>query len=349
MMRRVKKFSWSAIAVIFALLLFLTAGCSQPVEEGYKPPVESAKQMPKATTTETAAIALKFTPQDSTTYKVTTGTEKNLKFEGSLPNQSDLKGGRQYSEIQMTFTQQIQNVDEKGNAVAEITIKELKYSSVHRNRTIMNFDSSKVHNPRHPLAQLIGQSYVIEIAPTGEVLKVVDTKKAQAAVTSKSTFAKTALALLKADAIKRRHGTLILPDTDKNKLVTGDSWSSITVISFDMMGSKAYERIFNLKEIKDTDSGRMAIVKLSAIPAAEMPEQAGEKPMPGPLLNMFDNTETYTGRLDLDLTTGKVEKYSERLRSEWVAINLLTERNADEEPAVLTMGAIRFYSLERID
>ncbi|MBA7676877.1 hypothetical protein ES703_85122 [subsurface metagenome] len=64
---------------------------------------------------------------------------------------------------------------------------------------------------------------------------------------------------------------------------------------------------------------------------------------------MFDNIETYTGRLELDLTAGKVEKYIEELQTEWVAVDPSAGQKDDKEPAVLTMSDTRFYSLEKID
>lgn len=339
----------AALASTVICSLLLVAGCAPVGEKKVKPEVELEKQMPKAAAAETVTLALKFTPQDSTTYKVITESQKSVKWEGPLPDNSTFKGGQNRDRIEMTFTQQIQSVDDKGNAIAKITVKELKYSSTIRDNPVLDFDSSRPKDPNHPLAKLIGQSYTIKITPTGEVAEVVDTKQAEAAVRRGSSVPRRALRLLGSDAIKRRHGILALPDTDKNQLRPGDNWSSIKAFTFGLMGPKSYEKIYTLKEIKDANSQQIAIVEMNAIPTSEMAEQLHKKQTTNNLSKMFDNTETYTGRLEFDLTAGKIEKCLEKLESEWVVVDPSAEQEADTEPAVLRMSAIRLYSLERID
>jgi len=317
MMMSDKIFGWLATAVICSLLL--AAGCAQ-----------------------TASLALKFTPQGSTTYKVITEHRKSVSWEGPIPAGTDFKGGQTSTRVEMTFTQNIQSTDDKGNAVAEITIKGLKYLSIIRDNPILDFDSSREKDKNNPMAGLIGRSYTIEIAPTGKVTKVIDVKQAQAAVKgSSSANKKTALTLLKPDVIKGRHGTLTLPDVEKNQLRTGGNWGNIKTFSFGLMGTKSYERIYTLKKIEGRFKKR-AIVEMNAIPTSEMAEQgSGETP------EGLDTIETYTGRLKLDLTTGKIEKYHEKLESEWVMVVPPTPET--KGPVALKMGAIRFYRLEKID
>ena len=346
MMMSDKIFSWLATAVVCSLLL--TAGCAPLAEEAAKPEVELKKPIPEVTVAPAATLALKFIPQDSTTYKLTMEAQRRIEWEGPLPDEITSKGGQTGNTIEMTFTRQIQRVDDKGNAVAEITIEGLKYLSIVRDSTALDFDSSREKDKNNPMAKLIGQSYTIEIAPTGKVTKVIDVKQAQAAVRGSSSANKAALALLSPDIIKKRHGTLTLPDADKNQLRTGGNWSSIKTFSFGMMGSKSYEKIYTLKQIKDTDSHRIAIVEMNAIPTPEMAEQLDKEGIGG-LSKMFDNIETYTGRLKLDLTAGKIEKYLEKLQSEWVAVDPLAGQKDDKEPAALKMTAIRLYRLEKID
>jgi hypothetical protein len=244
----------------------------------------------------------------------------------------------------MTFAQEIQSVDDKGNAIAKITVKELKYSSIVKDNPTFEFDSSKPKDPNHPLAKLIGQSYTIKIAPTGEVTEVIDVKEAETAVRKGSVPPRTALRLLDPEVIKERHGTLVLPDTDKNQLHIGDNWSSTKTFSFGMLGSESYEKIYTLNKIKDRDNRQVAIIEMNAIPASETPkEQAAE------FLKRSDNTKTYTGELELDLTAGKVKKYLEKLQQEWTIDFPSAERETAQEPVILTMSATRLYSLEKID
>jgi len=342
-----KIFSWLTTVVICSLLL--TAGCAPVGEKIVKPEVELEKQIPKAVTAEPVTLALKFTPQDSTTYKVVTEAQRSTKWEGRLPKESTFKGGRNENRIEILFTQQVQSTDERGNAVAKITIEGLKYYSVIKDNLILDFDSSREKDRNNPLTKLIGQSYTVKIAPTGKVSEVIDVTQARAALKSRSATNKMALRLLSPDVIKQRHGTLALPVTDKNRLRTGDNWSSVKTFSFGLMGSKSYEKIHTLKEIKDQGKRKVAIVEMNAIPTSEMAEQLHKEQIPAGFSKMFDNIETYTGRLTLDLTAGKVEKYLEKLQSEWVAVDPLTGKKDDKEPAALKMTATRLYSLEKID
>ena len=244
----------------------------------------------------------------------------------------------------MTFDQEIQSVDEKGNATAKITIKELKYSSMVKDEPPFEFDSSKLKNPSHPLAMLIGQSYTIKIAPTGEVIEIIDTSEAESAARKGSEIPGAALRMLNQEAIKDRHGTLLLPDADKNQLQIGNNWSKTKTFSFGIMGADSYEKIYTLNQIKDQDNHQVAFIKMNAIPASETPkEQVAD------FLKRSDNTKTYTGELELDVTAGKVKKYLEKLQLNWTTDFPPAEPKTNKEPAILTMSATRLYSIEKID
>jgi hypothetical protein len=332
-MRRVKISRWLASITVCSLLL--AAGCAPAAKEAAKPKVKPEK---------VATVALKFSPKDLTTYRVITEAERSIKWEGSLPDDSAFKGGRNYDRCEMTFAQEIQSVDDKGNAIAKITVKELKYSSIVKDSSAFEFDSSKPKDPNYPLAKLIGQSYTLKIAPSGEVTKVIDTKEAEDAVRRGSVPPGVALRLLNPEAIKERHGTLLLPDADKNQLHIGDNWSNTKTFSFGMMGSESYEKIYTLNNIKDQDNRRVAVIEMNAIPASETPkEQAAQ------FLKRSDNTKTYTGELELDLTAGKVKKYLEKLQQKWTIDFPPTEQERAQEPVILTMSATRLYSIEKID
>ncbi len=320
--RQVKFLGFGASIVFFSLLL--VAGCGNK-------------------------LTLKFTPQDSTAYKVITEARRDIKGEGALSDDSIFKGGATGNRAEMTFTQQIQSVNEKGNAVAKITIKKLKYLAEVKDKVTMDFDSSREKDQNSPLFKLIGQSYTIEITPAGQVSKVVDVSEAKAIVKGGSSANQAASTLLKPEAIKLRHTIPALPISGKNQLKSGDSWSNVKTFNFGMMGSKSYERIYTLKDIEDVDNRRIAIVEMNAIPSAEMAEELHEEQAMGVFSKMFDNTETYTGRLKLDLNAGRTEEYFEKLRSEWVAVDPSAGQEDDGEPAALRMTATRFYRIEKLD
>lgn len=242
-MRQKRIFIALLVAVISALLF--TAGCAPVTEKTAKPAVEVQKQIPKAPETEQVTLALKFAEQDSTTYKVTTEIERSVKFEGSLPDEDVFKGGATGNKIEMTFTQQIQSIDDKGNAVAKITIEALKYLAKIKDSAVMDFDSSKTVHQNSPLGKLVGQSYTIKLSPTGQVMEVSDTGDAQTAVRGGSSEAKAAIKLVSSDEIKRRHALRALPAADKNRVRTGDNYSSIISFSFGLMVQRRMKKFIH--------------------------------------------------------------------------------------------------------
>ncbi|MBA7647444.1 hypothetical protein ES703_55216 [subsurface metagenome] len=336
-----------ALASAVICLLLLITGCAPHAEKIAKP--EPEPQMPEAVT-----LALKFTPEDSTTYRLTTEEQQTLKFEGTLASDADSKGGHSSNKTEMTFTQQIQSIDDEGNAVAKITIKGLKCSSVYRDKPTLNFDSSTEKDRDNPLVRLIGKSYEIEITPAGEVSKIVDARNVRIASrvrfpTSKAA-ARVAAMLVSSDAIKRRHAVPVLPAIDKNRLRPGDKWSNTKVFPFPLVGSKSYERIYTLKESKSTDGRQIATVEMNAIPSSEIAEQLHEEQAANVFSKMFDNPiDSYTGHLKLDLTAGKVEKYLEKLQSEWVVVDPSVRQQGDKDPGAIRMGTIRLHRLEKVD
>ncbi|MBN1391819.1 MAG: hypothetical protein JW947_03340 [Sedimentisphaerales bacterium] len=341
-MKLIKILRWSAITLVCSLIL--SAGCAQVGEETAKPQVKPVEQPPKAKTGEAAVIALKFSPNDVTTYKVITEAERSIKWEGSVPDDPAFKGGRNHDRTEMTFTQEIKSVDDAGNAVAKITFKELKMSSVVKDSAAFEFDSANPKDPNHPLAMLIGKSYTIKIAPTGEVIEVLDIKDAETAARMGSVVPVKALRLLKPEVIKDRHATLVLPDTDKSRMHIGDSWSRKKTFSFGMMGAESYEKIYTPNKIKDSDNHRIAIIGMNSIPAS-----GTSKDQAAGLIKGADNIETYAGELELDLTAGKIRKYFEKLHEEWTTAFPGAEQGENAEPAILTMSSISSYSLEKID
>lgn len=359
--------SWLIVLVMCSLLI--NAGCTPPAEdteklvvtpeeekpkivvEEEKPKVVVEEEKPKVVEEEKPAVelALKFTAEDSTTYKCTQEALRSIKWEGPVTDGSAFKGGQTSSKVEMTFTQQIQSIDDKGNAVAKITIKSFGYLSVVRDNPVVDFDSTREKDETHAFAKLIGQSYTIEITPVGLVSNVIDANQPKAAVKGTSSANKMALALFTPDAIKERHTIPAMPAMDRAKLRTGDNWTSIKSFSFGLMGSRSYERVYTLKEVKDTGSRRIAVVQMKAVPTTEMAEKLHKEQTIGDFSKMFENTDTYTGQLNLDLTAGKVENCLETVQSEWIAVEPAFGQEEEKEPAVLTMTATRIYSLEKID
>jgi uncharacterized protein (UPF0218 family) len=229
----------------------------------------------------------------------------------------------------------------------KITIRQLKYLTTVKNEIVTDFDSSREKDKENPLKKLIGQSYTIEMTASGQVSRLIDANDARAAVGRVSAANMTAANLLSLKAITDRHTIRTLPDSDKNQLNAGENWSSIENFSFDMMGSKTYEKVYTLEEIREMDNRRIAIARMQAVPSAEHAKELYKERSASSLANFSDNTETYTGELKLDLTNGKIEECREKLITEWVIVDPNPKEN--EQPAALKMAAVRSYSIEKID
>lgn len=297
---------------------------------------------------QTAALELKFTPEDSSTYRLITENQKSLEVEGDLSSRT-VEGGRTIRRLEMAFTQEIQTVDDEGNATARITIRELKYLDKVKEKINADFDSTDENRKRGPLGRLIGQSYSIEISPDGKVIGLVDIGKARAAVRGGTPAHDAAKRLLQSAAIKARHAIPALPAASKDQTQKGESWSNIKNFTYGMMGSDTYERVYTLKEIKEARGHRIALVEMTGIPSSEMAAEAHKEQPVSAYAKMFDSTKTYTGQLKLDLTTGKIEEYFEKMRTSWVMVDQSTTTSNTGPPPALKMGVVHMYSLEKTD
>jgi hypothetical protein len=371
-MKSEKMFVWLTISVICSLFLF--AGCEpaakdiaetsveaeqqieKPIEEAVEKPVEKAVEKPevkvsveepaeepvtKVSLDKPVTLALKFVPGDLTTYKVIIESERSVQFDEPEPNRSG-------SRLEMTYFQRIKSINNKGNASVLITIKDLKYTSIEKNAQLVKFDSSLEKDMHNPMANLIGESYTIELTPSGDVADVTDFSKAQFAIKSASRAGKAATALVQKNSIKDRHEIISLPAADKNQLKPSDNWSKLKSFDFGMMGSKSFERIYTLKEVNQVGSQEEAIVEMEGIPTAETLKDQRDDQRDA-FASMADSTDTYTGRLKLDLNTGKVEEFREELVTQWVIVSPDSRPGSGEAPEALIMKSTHLYSLERVD
>lgn len=340
-MGQVKTCDFTALAVICVMLM--TLGCADQAEDTIQTDIKPQEQKP------TVQPALKFAPNGRITYKVTTDRENGVLWEGPLKNKpKSFVGGHSGNKIEMTFTRQKQSVDAEGSTVVKITINALKYLVKVRDKIVLDFDSSRETDRDNPLSKLIGQSYTIELIASGEVSKVIDANDARATVAGSSISNARAAQLLSTQAITAQHSIPALPAVDNMQLIPGKTWSDIKTFSFGPMGSKSFERIYEIKQIIETDGRRIAIAQMKAFPSAAKAKEIYKEQSTGLFSSMFDNIETYTGQLWLDLTSGQIEKYIEEFRSDWVAVDPLATKQ-EKEPDMLRMSATRIHRIERID
>ncbi len=318
----------SAIYVLSVGAIFMTlmvAGCG---------PEPSAQR-------QSAFIGLGFEVGQTESYRVVTENSRSLEFGGALEGHESISGGTRASSLEMEFDQEIQGVDNEGNAVAEITITTLKVRSESDGDVVLDFDSAA--DEQSPMAGLIGKGYTIKIAHTGEVVEVMDLDQARRAIRGGPAKTRQGRALLETDAVKDRHGISKLP---AKNIAIGQDWSSVKNFSFDMMGTRNLERIYTLREIRTANGEEIAVADVTAIPTARDASMADEDdPVMSFFGEMFDISHEYEGSVKLNLTQGKLDAASEKLIANWVAAGPVHDQ---EEDGLLYMTSEVFKSIERL-
>ena len=289
-----------------------------------------------------ADLSLKFSPDGATNYKATTEVTKLFRFE--QPNLDKLKEEETKTLVEMGFTQTIQSVDADGNATAQITINDLKVDIVNKNESRLSFDSQNEKDQNAPLAKLLGQSYTIEISPTGRVTPL-DTKDALAAVTA-AYEKKIVKGLFDAESIANRHQVAALPKEASDELSVEDSWSEVVASPPGLLAPKSYEKTYVLAAV----DGDVATIQMTAGESAE-PAEGGSQSAGGMgmFAKMFDNEDDYTGTVKFDLASGKVLSSTETLISTYTAQEMPENGDPEKGPDVLTMQFINRIQLEKLN
>lgn len=293
-----------------------------------------------------AELAQKFNVGDKTRYTITEEDSKDFKFE--QPSLNKVRFEPRSVTSQIRFLQEIESVDEKGAAVAKITIKALKYLAKDKAEVKLDFDSSREGDKNKPLAKLLGKSYKIKLASDGGV-DVLDAEKIRKAVTG-GQVGRVAKALLGDKSIQKRHEILSLPDGDKSLLRTGDSWTRVETPQLRLMVPKAFEKTYSFKKVTGQGENQIAVVNMNADESPTTP--VGAQKIAGGMglfANMFDTDETYTGQMILELATGKVAKYNEKFVTTYTAAEPSAKQKPDRGPDVLTIKLTYSTALEMVD
>lgn len=299
-----------------------------------------------------AALALRFVPGRTTTYKATVEAEKSVEWDGDISARpAAFEGGRTGHRTEVMFEQYVRQVDDEGNAILKITITSLKYIVHSRDSVTFDFDSAGQADQDSPFAKLIGLSYGLEMSPKGEVRSVIDMGPARQTLQGNSPEHHTALRLLEESIIKARHEIPALTALPTQEVPLGQRWSRLKSLDFGMMGMKEYERIYTLEGFDTVGKDRIAVVKMNAIPSSVLAQQQHTQQQASALTQMFDSMESYDGGLQLSLTTGEIVASIERLQVTWVAVDpaAAESETATTRPAAVKMGATQLNRLDRIE
>ncbi|MDD5133848.1 MAG: hypothetical protein PHP01_00375 [Phycisphaerae bacterium] len=310
--------------VILGVILSVLAGCVQNAE-----------------------MKLNLSPQSQTTYRVITETGKDYAF--VQPSIDKTKKQHSGSRVEMVFTQKIEAVNAKGDATADITIKELKYQSGSAKEEAFAFDSTTESGKDSPLSALIGRSYKIKISPDGQV-EPLDVQAVRSTIKAGSPAGKIADKLFSNSEIKTRHQVLALVDAGKSIKNKGDKWISIASASEGMLIPKSFEKVYTVDGVKTQGSDKIATVSMLALPSSKRAEDMPkEEPQVSFFSKMFDEKSNYTGQMVINLTNGQIISYQEILKAEWFAAESPEEQKTDKGPDNLTMGFMSLYSIEKVD
>ncbi len=199
------------------------------------------------------------------------------------------------------------------------------------------------------MAELIGQSYKLEMTTKGDVLALIDMQSVRRVAEGVTPAHRTAARLLSDKIVRKRHEVAALTVLESDTVPLQAHWSKEAGFVFSMFGARAYERVYTFERVEENDGGGQAVVVMKAIPSVAGAGAAHRSQAVNPLMGMFDSTDRYEGELRLDLNAGQVSTYSEHFQTQWVTADPAAVQSGDPNPAVLRMGAVESYRLERIE
>ena len=195
-----------------------------------------------------ANLSLRFNPQSSQTYEVTTEVTKDFRFE--QPTMDKLREEQTKTLIRMAFTQTIDSVDNQGVASATVVIDGLSVTMTNKNEQRLSYDSAKEEDKTNPLNKLVGQRYTVQISPNGKVVGF-DSDAAKKSVTA-GFEAKLAERILSEDGIRERHEIPALWGAEENGAVK-KSWTQVVPSPPGLLAPKSYQKTYTLTGIETRD------------------------------------------------------------------------------------------------
>lgn len=288
------------------------------------------------------SMNLKFAPQQTAVYKTTTAVIKDYRFE--QPTLGKLTEQQTKNSVVMEYSQDVQSVDESGNATLKITIDQLKIEIINKNDLQLSFDSHKDTDKNAPLMKLIGQSYTIRMTPLGKV-EVVDTKQAMAAVTS-AYEKKIVQNILDPKSIMARHEIPAMPNDPAMKVSAKSTWSEVIPSPPGLLAPKSYEKVYTVTGINNNIATVQMVGAESTEAAKGSISSTGGM---GMFAKMFDNKDDYTGSMQINIATGQVLDFEESLISSYIAQEMPENGNAEKGPDTLTMRFTNRIKLEKLN
>ena len=283
----------------------------------------------------TFQVSQQFIPQTTDTYEVATVTTKDFKFE--QPVLEKVRQEETSTTVRMIFDQRIDKVDENGSAEAAITIRDLVCRVVKQNEVQIDYDSRREADRQNPLQKLIGQSYTVRLTPDGkaEALDVSTVKTSNIP----GQEGRLAAHLFAKEEVSKRHEILALPDPG-TPVKIGTTWERIVPSPQGMLASKNFRKVYTVKDIQRTENGKIATIEMNASETAASTDAAGQGSM-GIFAKMLDTEVQYTGKMTMNLDTGKVLDYNETLTSSHTAQEMNPKAKPEQGPDTLVIRFIQ--------
>lgn len=282
-------------------------------------------------------MQLKFVPEQTTEYISTIEVIKDYRFE--QPTLDKLTEQQSKTNVTMQYAQDIQSIDENGNATIKVTIVHLQVESSTKNEKQLSFNSQNDADKNDPLMNLIGKSYTIQMTPDGAV-NVLDTKDAMAAISS-NIEKKTILA---PEIIITRHQIPAIPGDAVTAGSPKRSWSKVVASPPGLLTPKSFEKVYTISKVKNN----IATVEMTAQESTEPANGASAAGGMGIFAKMFDNKDDYTGTMQMDLSTGQVLGFEETLVSSYTAQEMPENGDPDKGPDMLLMSFTNRIKLEKV-
>jgi len=328
-------------------------GCEQQAKPGgaeAKPLAQAPAQAKAPAPAQAKAqvkIALRPTVGELATYKMITQVRRTTKWQGPVPDKAVFDENFNEERVEMVVTQRIRSVDPNGIAIALVTIDGVKCRYSNKSTTSVDFDSSRRSDANNPIMKLIGQTYLIEFSPWNNISAVDDLPPAMIKMKDGTPSGQAGISILYPETIMERHGTMQLPQPGQEMLKPGEKWGRIKTFAFGKMGIKSYEKVCTLKEIRDAEGRKIAVIDMNAIPSSEVEPKYRSQQAEVDVPKMFDTNDSYTGGGEFDLKAGRIENYHEDFEASWI-VALPAKPGETGEPVVLKMSAARVYSIERV-
>lgn len=294
--------------------------------------------------TSSKKLSMNYAAKQTVSYESTSKTIKDVEFD--QPSLKKDKKDQTSTVITVKFDQTIAEVGQDGTAIADVTIKGIQCKMTNKNEARYEFDSASEKSKSDPLNNLIGQSYRISLSPSGAV-KVVDAAKARAVAIS-GEGQKFAQKIMSDESILERH-QLPLPSTDKNVTFSPKGWTQVAPSPPGGLAPKMFNKTYTVAQ---TGKDNSTVITMTA--KENLTEKPAEDPKAsvnnlGFLTKLFDNTDDYTGKLVVNLSSGVVNSYEEAFVSTYTAQDKPKDAAADTAPDTLIMRLTYNLSLKKID